>query len=52
MVKRGKWDNWIGHIFRRSCVIKHAIEGRVMGRRGRDRSGYWITLRKRRDTGK
>jgi hypothetical protein len=41
--------NWIGHILRRNCLVKHVIEG--MGRRGRRRKqllggfkeerGYW-----------
>jgi hypothetical protein len=54
-IKRRK-ANWLGHIFRRSCLIKHAIEGKirrivVTGRRGRRRKellddlketrGYW-----------
>jgi hypothetical protein len=49
--------NWIGHIWRRNCLLKHVIErkieGRieVTGRRGRDVSNYWMTLRKREDTG-
>jgi hypothetical protein len=35
--------NWIGHILRRNCVLKHVIEGKsegkveVLGRRGRRR---------------
>jgi len=35
--------NWIGHILRRSCLLKHAIEGKierrieVTRRRGRRR---------------
>jgi hypothetical protein len=24
--------NWIGHIFRRNCLLKHVIEGKVEGR--------------------
>jgi hypothetical protein len=55
-VKRRK-ANWIGHILRRNCLLKHVIEGKkegrieVMGRRGRRRKqllddvketrGYW-----------
>jgi hypothetical protein len=41
-VKRRK-DNWIGHILRRNCLIKHVIGGKieggieVTGRRGRRR---------------
>jgi len=37
MVKRGRWDNWIGHIFHRSCVIKHVIEGKIDGSDGKTR---------------
>jgi hypothetical protein len=39
-IKRRK-ANWIGHILRRNCLLKHAIEGKlegrieVTGRRGR-----------------
>jgi hypothetical protein len=31
--------NWIGRILRRNCVLKHVIEGKIMGRievRGED----------------
>jgi hypothetical protein len=37
-IKRRK-TNWIGHILRRNCLVKHDIEGRieVTGRRGRRR---------------
>jgi hypothetical protein len=30
-VKRRK-ANWIGHILRRNCLIKHVIEGKLEGR--------------------
>jgi hypothetical protein len=49
--------NWIGHILRRDCLLKHVIEGKIegrtemTGRRGRRRkqqlddlketTGYW-----------
>jgi hypothetical protein len=55
-MKRRK-ANWIGHILRRNCFLKHAIEGKkegrteVTGRRGRrrkkllddlkEKTGYW-----------
>ena len=27
-----KWkDNWIGHILRRNCLLKHVIEGKIKG---------------------
>jgi hypothetical protein len=30
-VKRRK-ANWIGHILRRNCILKHVIEGKLEGR--------------------
>jgi hypothetical protein len=30
-IKRRK-DNWIGHILRRNCLLKHGIEGKIDGR--------------------
>jgi hypothetical protein len=30
-IKRRK-DNWIGHILRRNCLLKHVIEGKLEGR--------------------
>jgi len=30
-VKRKK-ANWIGHIWRRNCLVKHFVEGKVEGR--------------------
>jgi hypothetical protein len=29
-ITRGK-ANWIGHILRRNCLLKHVIEGKVEG---------------------
>jgi hypothetical protein len=26
--------NWIGHIVRRNCLLKHVIEGKLQGRIG------------------
>jgi hypothetical protein len=55
-IKRRK-ANWIGHILRRNCLLKHVIEekleGRMemTGRREEDVSSYWMTLRKSEDTG-
>jgi hypothetical protein len=36
---RRRKANWIGHILRRNCLIKHIIEGKILGtkRRGRRR---------------
>jgi hypothetical protein len=31
-IKRRK-ANWIGHILRRNCLLKHVIEGKLEGRR-------------------
>jgi hypothetical protein len=35
--KQRRKANWIGHILRRNCLLKHVIEGKIerMGRRGR-----------------
>jgi hypothetical protein len=30
-IKRSK-ANWIGHILRRNCLLKHVIEGKIEGR--------------------
>jgi hypothetical protein len=30
-IKRRK-ANWIGHVLRRNCLLKHVIEGRIEGR--------------------
>jgi hypothetical protein len=40
-IKRRK-ANWIGHILRRNCLLKHVIEGKLegTGRRGRRRKQY------------
>jgi hypothetical protein len=44
--------NWIGHILRRNCILKHVIEGETRGRKNmEDVSSYWMTLREREDTG-
>jgi hypothetical protein len=52
-VKRRK-ANWIGHILRRNCLLKHVIEGKlearieVTGRRGRRRKQLLDDLREKR----
>jgi hypothetical protein len=40
--------NWIGHILRRNCILKHVIEGKVevTGRRGRRRKHLLDDLKK------
>ena len=46
--------NWIGHILRRNCLLKHVIEGKinrgieVTGRRGRRRRKLLDDLKERR----
>jgi hypothetical protein len=46
--------NWIGHILRRNCLLKHVIEGKVegriqmMGRRGRRRKQLLDDLKEKR----
>jgi hypothetical protein len=50
-------SKWIGPILRRNCLIKHVNEGKIEGRievRGEgeeDVSIYFVTLKKREDTG-
>jgi hypothetical protein len=34
---RRRKANWIGHILRRDCLIKHIIEGKIIGTRRRGR---------------
>jgi hypothetical protein len=46
--------NWIGHILRRNCLLRQAIEGKIKGRievtgiRGRRRTKLLDDLKKRR----
>jgi hypothetical protein len=52
-IKRIK-ANWIGHILRRNCLLKHAIEGKLegriemTGRRGRRRKQLLDDLNEKR----
>jgi hypothetical protein len=52
-IKRRK-VNWIGHILRRNCLLKHVIEGKLegriemMGRRGRRRKKLLDDLQEKR----
>jgi hypothetical protein len=50
-IKRRK-AHWIGHIWRRNCLLKHVIEGKIKERRevvgSRGRKLCWMTLRKER----
>jgi hypothetical protein len=49
-IKRRK-ANWIGHILRRNCLLKHVIEGKLeerMGRRGRRRKQLLDDLKEKR----
>jgi hypothetical protein len=52
-IKRRK-ANWIGHILRRNCLLKHVIEGKleggieVMRRRGRRRKQLLVDLKEKR----
>jgi hypothetical protein len=54
-IKRRK-ANWIGHILRRNCLLKHVNEGKLegrremTGRRGRRRKKLLDDFRKREDT--
>jgi hypothetical protein len=55
-ITRRKTD-WVGHILRRSCLLKHIFKGKielgieVTAKRGRSVSGNWMTLTKRENTG-
>jgi len=40
-IKRRK-ANWIGHILRRNCLLKHVIEGKIQGMRRRGRRCYQL----------
>jgi hypothetical protein len=44
--------NWIGHILRRNCLLKHVIEGKleVPGRGGRRRKQLLDDLKEERNT--
>jgi hypothetical protein len=52
-IKRRK-ANWIGHILRRNCLLKHVIEGKLevriemTGRRGRSRKQLLDDLKEKR----
>jgi hypothetical protein len=52
-IKRRK-ANWVGHILRRNCLLKHVIEGKIegriemMGRRGRRRKQLLDDLKENR----
>jgi hypothetical protein len=52
-IKRRK-ANWIGHILRRNCLLKHGIEGKLegrtemMGSRGRRRKQLLDDLKEKR----
>jgi hypothetical protein len=52
-IKRRK-ANWIGHILRRNCLLKHVIEGKLggriemTGRRGRRRKKLLDDLKEKR----
>jgi hypothetical protein len=43
--------NWIGHILRRNCLLKHVIEGKIEGREEEKEevSSYWMASRKGED---
>jgi hypothetical protein len=56
ITKRRK-ANWIGHILRRNCLLKHVFEGKLegrtemTGRRGRRRKQLLDELKEKEDTG-
>jgi len=53
-VKRTK-ANLISHIWQRNCLLRHVIKGKIEGEgqegEEEDVSSYYMTLRKRQDTG-
>jgi hypothetical protein len=42
---------WIGDILRRNCLLKHDVEGKNREDAEDGIRSYWMTLRKRVDTG-
>ena len=54
IIIRNRKANWIGHILRRNCLLKHVIEGKikeeleVTRRRGRRRKKLLDDLKERR----
>ena len=54
---KSRKNNWIGHILRRNCLLKHIIEGRmegeieVTGRQGRRCKQLFDDPKKREATG-
>jgi hypothetical protein len=42
--------NWIGHILRRNCLLKHVIEGKGREDEEEDVSSFCMILRNRNDT--
>ena len=53
---RKRKAKWIGHILRRNCLLKQAIEGNIKGdmevarSKEEDVRSYWMTLRTGEDT--
>jgi hypothetical protein len=51
---KGRKANWIGHILRRNCLLKHVIEGKLeertemTGRRGRRRKQLLDDLKEKK----
>jgi len=43
-------DNWIGHVLRRNCLLKHVFEGKIkgVGRRRRRRKQILDDLKEKR----
>jgi hypothetical protein len=56
IIKRRR-TNWIGHVLRRNCLLKHVIEGKLegrvemIGRWGRRRKQLLDDLKEKGDTG-
>jgi len=44
--------DWIGHVLRRNCLLKHVIEGKIEGREDEEEDvSSYLTLRKKWNTG-
>jgi hypothetical protein len=39
---KGRKANWIGHMLRRNCLVKHVIEQKIQGMRRRGRRCYQL----------
>jgi hypothetical protein len=47
-----KKGNWIGHILRRKCPVKHITDGETEGRKDKEEyeSSHWMSIKKREES--